>query len=156
MNNLITFSPLIFFSLLLIVLIYLKIFTKTYNNKYQKKSLMTNNEFEFFNRLIKALPEYYIFSQVSMAAILDVDRKNTNIKYIQAIRNTFDRKIIDYVVYNKNKEIVAIIELDDRTHNPEKDKKRDSMLWQAGYRTIRFQSKNKPTIEEIRKLFFKI
>ena len=34
-------------------------------------------------------------------------------------------------------------------HDIEKDKKRDAMVAKAGYKTIRFQSKRKPSINEI-------
>jgi very-short-patch-repair endonuclease len=50
--------------------------------------------------------------------------------------------------------VVAIIELDDRTHSPERDKERDALLETAGYRVLRFQSKQKPSIDEISALFF--
>lgn len=116
--------------------------------KYSKKQLLTNNEFEFFNRLIKALPEYHVLTQVSMGAVLNVkDLKNPNNTFA---RNTFDRKIIDFVILDKKNNIVAIIELDDRTHDSEKDAKRDAMLHNAGYKTVRFHSKNKPDYKTIR------
>lgn len=115
--------------------------------KYKAKSLMSDNEFEFFNRLVKALPEYYVFPQVSMGAILYAEKNSK-----QGTRGTFAQKRVDYIIY-KNQSIVAIIELDDKTHIKVNDEKRDNMLHQAGYKTIRFESKNKPSIEEIRKLF---
>lgn len=42
------------------------------------------------------------------------------------------------------------MELDDKTHNNDRDAKRDAMLEQAGYRVIRWQSKSKPSLEEIK------
>jgi hypothetical protein len=124
------------------------------NKKYKAKTLMTDNEFEFFNRLIKALPQYYIFPQVSLGAILEGD--SSDYKERNRIRLTFAQKMADYVIYDQNKKIVAIIELDDKTHNKEKDDKRDVMTSAAGYKTIRFESKKKPTIEEISNIFNKI
>jgi peroxiredoxin len=115
--------------------------------KYKAKPLMSDNEFEFFNRLVKALPEYYVFPQVSMGAVLYAEKNSK-----QGTRGTFAQKRIDYIIY-KDQSIVAIIELDDKTHVKVNDEKRDSMLHQAGYKTIRFESKNKPSIEEIAKLF---
>jgi len=114
--------------------------------QYKQKALMTENEFEFFNRLVQALPNYYVFPQVSMGAVLQGDGPNK-----MASRGTFAQKIIDYTICNKQGKIIAIIELDDKTHVKEKDEKRDNMLTQVGYRTIRFNSKSKPSIEEIKK-----
>lgn len=119
--------------------------------KYKTKALMTDNEFEFFNRLIKALPDYYVFPQVSMSAVLNADASNH--KERMGSRGTFSQKTIDYVICDKKQNIVAIIELDDRTHDKIKDEKRDAMLSQVGYKIHRFESKQKPNIEEIKKLF---
>jgi len=146
----------IVFILIMVVLVITLSKVKQKNNeetnssgyKYKQKELMTDNEFEFFNRLIQALPEYYVFPQVSMGAVLDAMKDE---KRSQAGRNTFNKKIIDYVIYGKDKKIVAIIELDDKTHTQEKDDKRDTMLLEARYKVFRFDSRKKPTIEEIKK-----
>ena len=49
--------------------------------------------------------------------------------------------------------VLAVVELDDRTHNAERDAKRDTMLLSAGYRTLRFPSKRKPSEAEIAAFF---
>jgi hypothetical protein len=38
---------------------------------YRQRKLMTDNEAEFFGRLVVALPDHYIFPQVAMSALLD-------------------------------------------------------------------------------------
>lgn len=136
-------------SLILVVIIKNKN-GNTAKKMYKASSLMTDNEFEFFYRLVKALPQYYIFPQVSFGAILESIGEDYKEK--QRIRLTFAQKRADYVVYSDKKQIIAIVELDDKTHNVQNDMKRDAMLVQAGYRIIRFQSKQKPSIEEIRKM----
>jgi len=73
-----------------------------------------------------------------------------------SLRNRFDRKVADYVICARNTfQVVAIIELDDRTHDykKEKDAERDAMLNAAGYRTERFESKKKPSEAEIAQRF---
>jgi hypothetical protein len=117
---------------------------------YKSKPIMTNNEIEFFNRLVQALPDYYVFLQVSLGALLEGNAQDYKEK--NRIRLTFAQKIADYVIYTKNMKPVAIIELDDKTHNQEKDEKRDAMLVQAGYKIIRFNSKKKPSINEIKSI----
>jgi hypothetical protein len=57
---------------------------------------------------------------------------------------------VDYVVCTMSCEVIAVIELDDRTHSRAKDQMRDSRFEQAGIRTVRFESRNKPTAETIR------
>jgi len=144
---------IIFVTAGLLVLIFIVIITiKNSNNsnvdsQYKSKALMSDNEFEFFQRLVQALPQYYIFPQVSFGAFLQANA--SDFKEKSRIRLTFCQKIADYVIYDKDKKIIAIIELDDKMHDIEKDKKRDAMVAKAGYKTIRFQSKRKPSINEI-------
>jgi very-short-patch-repair endonuclease len=119
----------------------------------QRKPLMTANEKDFFARLQRALPGHLVFPQVSFAAFLTDDGKLSSQKR-WAVRARFDRKIADFVVCDRNTlEIVAIVELDDRTHSSAADRKRDELTKAAGYQTIRFQSKQKPTEAEIAALF---
>jgi len=47
----------------------------------------------------------------------------------------------------------GLVELDDRTHDPQADRQRDAITNAAGYKTIRYQSKQKPTEAEIAALF---
>ncbi len=117
-------------------------------NLYKSKLIMTDNEKEFFFRLKEALPNHNIFTQVSLGALLQPNIKGNNKKYY-SVRGTFAQKIADYVVCDTDMKVIAIVELDDKTHNSDKDVKRDAMLEQAGYIVVRWNSKKKPTIQEI-------
>lgn len=105
------------------------------NNRTPIKSsyLMTEHEKTMFKELRQAIPEYYIFPQVSLGAILWTKG--------QATRNKFNRKIADYVITNQNFNILAIIELDDKSHQgkEQQDAERDSMLKEAGYKVLRYR-----------------
>lgn len=118
--------------------------------RYKSKPLLTANEKEFFLRLKRALPNHIILTQVSMGQVMQpaVSRQQDGRAYM-SIRGTFAQKSIDYAVCNEELEIVAIVELDDRTHSSDKDGKRDAMLEEAGYKILRFNSKKKPTEAEI-------
>jgi very-short-patch-repair endonuclease len=59
---------------------------------------------------------------------------------------------VDYVVCTRSCEVVAVVELDDKTHSRAKDQLRDARLQQAGIRTVRFQSRDKPKVNAIRAL----
>lgn len=117
---------------------------------YKQKALLTANEIEFFNRLTQALPNHYVFPQVSLGALLQPNVSGKDKKKFHSIRGTFAQKISDFVICTKDIKVIAIVELDDRTHNAEKDAKRDAMIEQAGYRVIRWNSKAKPSLDEIR------
>jgi len=118
---------------------------------YLKKPIMTDNEKEFFERLIEALPYFYVFPQVAMGAILQPAATRQDKRNYHRIRGTFSQKMVDFVVCDAALNIVVLIELDDRTHSSEKDGERDAMTNQAGYATLRFNSKRKPTVVEIAK-----
>jgi len=121
---------------------------------YKTKQLMSDNEREFFRRLVLALPNHFVFPQVGMSSILDANIDEKNKRKHASVRNTFSQKVVDYVICDQSLDVVAIVELDDKTHDPKKDKRRDEMLKQGGYKKeclIRFESKQKPTVEEISK-----
>jgi hypothetical protein len=119
---------------------------------YKSKPLLSENEKEFFLRLSQALPDCYVLTQVGLGALLQPNVKNNNQEYYRA-RGTYSQKIADYVICDNEMSVLAVVELDDRTHRKDKDAKRDAMLEQAGYKVIRWDSKNKPTAEEIRQRF---
>lgn len=70
-----------------------------------------------------------------------------------ATRNLFNRKIADFVVLDKQFNIVAIVELDDSSHKGKEDKDadRDSLIIEAGHRIIRYQ--RTPDIDQVKKDF---
>lgn len=115
---------------------------------YRSRKLMTDNEEEFFGRLVVALPDHYVFPQVAMSALLQT--ASSNGKKAHGDRLRIAQQVVDYVVCTKRCEVVAVVELDDRTHSRAKDQLRDSRLEQGGIRTVRFQARDKPKVGAIR------
>lgn len=120
---------------------------------FKAKAVLTPNETEFYGRLRKSLPQYEVLPQVAMGAILDVALPEGHPDY-WAIRQLFSQKICDFLVCERGSlRLLAVVELDDRTHNAAKDAHRDALLAQAGIRTIRWDSRRKPTREKIAETF---
>jgi very-short-patch-repair endonuclease len=120
--------------------------------KYRAKALLTPNEAEFLLRLEQAAPELRFHAQVAMAALVepDVSRREDGKEYMR-LRGKVAQKMIDFVAQDrKTGEVVALIELDDRTHQADRDADRDSVTKLAGYRTIRWQSRRRPDNAQIR------
>lgn len=115
---------------------------------YRRRKVMSENELEFFGRLVAALPDHYIFPQVAMSALLEAASSDKKTAHSDRLRIAQQRA--DYIVCTKNCDLVAVIELDDRTHSTAKDQLRDSRLEQAGIRTVRFQSRAKPAVDVLR------
>lgn len=125
---------------------------KPWLSHIQSKPVLTNNEKEFFYRLKRALPQMHVFPQVSFAAFLTDDgRLSTKARW--SVRAKFDRKIADFIICDRDFKVLALVELDDRTHIARADRQRDAITKAAGYQTIRFQSKNKPSEADIAALF---
>jgi len=116
-----------------------------------RKKLLTANEKEFMGRLRKALPEFQVMAQVSMGALMDVAPGSSPSP--DRDRFLFASKIVDFVICTPDNEVVALVELDDRTHDVKKDAdaQRDALTSIAGYTTIRWDSRRKPSVAEIRK-----
>lgn len=115
---------------------------------YVGRKLLTNNELEFFERLAHALPGHYIFPQVAMSALLESSSRDRRQAYRDHLRIAQHR--VDYVICDTRCNVICVVELDDKTHSRSKDELRDNRLKQGGVRTVRFQSRNKPSVEVIR------
>jgi hypothetical protein len=141
-------------ALLLLALIALPLRSRTaWLRRIQPKTLLTPNEAEFFHRLQRALPTYEIFPQVAFAAFLTDDGR-LSAQRRWSVRAKFDRKIADYVICERGTlKIIALIELDDRTHSSAADRQRDAITKAARYKTFRFQSRQKPSVAELAALF---
>jgi len=116
-------------------------------NVFVKRKFMTASEIKFYYTLKNILPEMNVLCQVSLGALLE---NATN----RWERGYFNQKIADFVIADQNMKVIAIIELDDPSHDAkgrrEKDEKRDAMLQSAGYRTLRYDGRMLPEEEEIR------
>ncbi len=119
---------------------------------YPKKPLSQPEQVLYF-RLVQALPDHIVLAQVQLSRLLGVKKGNN----YQAWFNRINRMSADFVVCNKDSSIVAVIELDDATHQKEDrqaaDAKKDKALSSAGIRIIRWQAKAIPDVGVIQATF---
>ncbi len=114
-----------------------------------KRAFLTENEKEFLQRLETAFPEHRVMAQVSMGALMAPDVRGGTGTYL-SIRGRFAQKVVDFVILDDALEVIALVELDDRTHRLDKDAARDAMTAAAGYVTLRYRSREKPEPDRIR------
>lgn len=81
-----------------------------------------------------------ILAQVAMGALMDADR-GLSPDARRSVRNRFDRKIIDFVLVDARFEVLLIVELDDSTHDADRDRDRDAITRSAGYATMRVRGR---------------
>jgi very-short-patch-repair endonuclease len=138
--------PLLFFifvAAIAIAIIAKKLKSKTATALIKAKIPLTKNEQPMFFRLVEAFPDQIVLAQVAFSALVTTKER--------AARNTFDRKVADFVICNKAFEVQAVIELDDASHKGRElqDEKRISSLVQAGHKVLRY--KTVPNIETLQK-----
>lgn len=122
--------------------------TKRTEEKPRRKRVLTEREQSMYNRLAQALPDMVVLAQVSFGALMTARSWQT--------RNSFDRKIADFVICDKAFQVIAVIELDDASHRgkEEKDAERDAMLKEVGYRVVRYP--NIPDAAKVKEDFAQI
>jgi very-short-patch-repair endonuclease len=102
------------------------------------RRLMTAREREVITLIEEAVPYCRVHSQVAMGALIEATKGLSRKDHV-SVRNRFDRKVVDFVLEDRaSGDVLALIELDDRTHNAAKDRSRDEITEAAGYRTVRF------------------
>jgi hypothetical protein len=143
-------APLLFGLLLVLLLALLFWWLRPQPLRFKPKPLLTANEIEFYGRLQTALPDFHIFPQVAFRAILRPGSGGDSPRYA-AESGRIGAKHCDFLICERQSfAIIAIIELDDRSHDPDKDARRDAMTAAAGYPTLRYESRRRPSPQEIR------
>jgi very-short-patch-repair endonuclease len=117
---------------------------------FYAKSPLSKPEQVLYFRILQAMPEHIVLAQVQLSCLLGV-KKGHNYR---AWLNRINRMSADFVVCNKDSSIVAVIELDDATHQRQDriiaDTKKDRALTAAGIRVIRWQANSMPDVAAIR------
>ena len=145
--------------ILVVLFVVLLAFVKSSKDKdynYRKRgSLFSKAERSFLGVLDQAISEKHrVIGKVRVADIITpikgMDRKNWQIAF-----NKISAKHFDYVLCSKDTlDVIAVIELDDKSHDTKKSKARDLLLENAcksaELKFIRFQAKSGYQIKFVR------
>ena len=116
---------------------------------YVRRAVLTDSELRFFLRLVDAVGEGdYVCPQLGMAAALET--RCGNGKAALAAFRKISQKRIDFCVCDTRLVPKFVVELDDHTHDPARDRARDELLLSAGIRTLRFDVRRMPTTPQLR------
>ena len=132
----------------LLLVLMLVLVLRSRRPRYRRQPVMTANEREFYGRLADACPDCQIWPQVPILALVRPDAKTGTRAFWLAFRAVSNTRV-DWVIA-RDMEVLAIVELDDRSHDPRKDARRDQVLKSCGYRVVRFSSHRRPTPQQIR------
>lgn len=140
-----SFAPIILVACLVVVLAFAK--SVVGPPPPIAKEFMTRREQAMLEALEHVLPMYRIHAQVAMGALLAAPRRPGR-QSNPADRNAFSQKIVDFVIVDPAVgKVLALVELDDRSHNLARDRARDAMTARAGYETIRIPASALPTMQ---------
>lgn len=139
---------LILLALIVLILIFLKKSKTTpaaQKLNLREKNFMTASEIGFYKILRSVAGPLNVAPQVSMSALITNVGKNS-----RADRNRFDRKTVDFVLFDDGGQVHLIVELDDPTHMATEDELRDRMTASVGYKTLRLRNPQAKDAEAIR------
>ena len=119
---------------------------------YRRLPLMTEAEINFFIKLQMAFPGYFVFPQVGASGLIDVKSEPFNRYHFFSALNWIDTARIDFTLCDPQGRVVALIELDDWSHDEKKDRDeaRNYIYRAAGYRLFRFDCRRMPDSAQIR------
>lgn len=136
----------------LLAIVFVLVLFWTRKPRYRRHAVMTDNEREFYGRLLAACPDCQIWPQVPILALVRPDAKEGSRAFWIAFKRISNTRV-DWVVV-RNMEVIAIVELDDRSHDARKDAQRDKVLRSCGYRVVRFASNRRPDRRQIQEAIF--
>lgn len=121
---------------------------------FEKKPLITNTESILFERLLQALPNNHIFTQVQLSQLVRVKKGHSFKVWFSRI----SQMSADFVIADSSFNIVAVIELDDKSHYSNEDRqkadqKKDKALTAAGIKVVRWRCEVMPSVEQIQLTF---
>ena len=122
---------------------------------YYAKTTLSQPEQVLYHRLAAALPEHIVLAQVQLSRVLGV-KKGFD---FNAWNNRINRMSYDFVVCEKDFRVIAIIELDDKSHEKasriEADAKKERATAAAGIPLIRWRPGDLPDEPSIRQALAK-
>jgi very-short-patch-repair endonuclease len=111
---------------------------------YYVKRLLTQPEQVLYHRLVKSLPNHVVLAQVQMSRVLGVKKGFRFHEW----NNRINRMSYDFVICDKAATVIAVIELDDKSHESEhrrdSDAKKSKATTDAGLRLVRWHVKSLP------------
>jgi hypothetical protein len=110
-----------------------------------RKTFVTRVEAQTLAYIKEMFPKVRVHCQVAMSALI-APAKGLSSKERLWTHRRYGQKVVDLVLQDRaSGKIIALVELDDRTHNQAKDRARDKITAAGGYPTIRLTAKMLPT-----------
>ena len=113
-------------------------------------TLLTEPEQVLYRRLVEALPEYRVLTQVQLARVLRFKRGQRD----RAVWNRIRQLSLDFLIARPDTSIIAAVELDDSSHlrsdRQDADARKGHALESAGVPLIRWRVGKMPDVASIK------
>lgn len=126
---------------------------------YLSKNPLTKTEIIFYHHLVQALPNHVVLAQVQLSSFIKVDDSKVDSRAFYRWFNPIAQQSVDYLICNKEFNIIAAVELDDKSHSKmsaiNRDNKKTNNLAAAKVPLIRWHAEAMPDIAIIQQEFLK-
>jgi Protein of unknown function (DUF2726) len=117
------------------------------------RNLLTAREQELYQNLLAIYPGHKVFVQVALSQLIEVDHNHAE---SESVRARYKQLVADFVLCRSDLSVVAVIELDDRSHERADrqgaDARKSKVLADAGIRLIRIPAGALPSEDALRRL----
>src|SRR6267378_593825 len=117
------------------------------------RNLLSAREQSLYQRLLSLYPRHQVFVQVALSQLVDVDHNHPE---SASIRARYKQLVADFVLCRADLSVVAVIELDDRSHErrdrQDADARKTKALVDAGLRLVRIPAGALPSREKLREI----
>ncbi len=110
--------------------------------RFRSKPMLAGPYLEFFHTLRSALPDYHVFPQVALSALVDPIGGPKGRRFAV---DCINGKRAGYAVFDNDMQLVAVIELSHRSRATRKEAALETCLARSGIRTLRFYSSQMPS-----------
>ncbi|MFB4204700.1 hypothetical protein KBTX_02700 [wastewater metagenome] len=117
------------------------------SGSFYAKRVMTEPEQILFHRLCQSQP-YHVFPQVAFSQFIGAKGRTRKERFTHFAHAR--QKVADFVLCRHDSSIVAVIELDDSSHDQKRDHAKDRILNDAGLTVIRWHVRDIPDSNAIR------
>ena len=127
---------------------------KDYSQSYQRKYLLTKNEYREYMKLRQLATERGLLI-CPKVRLLDIIEPRKGEKDYKSLFYKVQAKHVDFVICDADLRIKAVLELDDSSHDQTDRKERDAFVDQilssVGYKVIHVRSVTDTTLDELTK-----
>jgi hypothetical protein len=117
------------------------------------RNLLSRREKRLYQSLVVLYPNHRILIQVALSQLIGIDRSHPE---SESIRARYKQLVADFVLCRSDLSVVAVIELDDGTHQWPKrkaaDARKNKALADAGIRLVRVPAGRLPSTDALRGL----